>query len=210
VIVQSDSTIVGDYGETLQTLLAFHIKIEAMVTIVDMPPDPSPDPTDPDAQATVTDFLDYTEHLPADIIRSLSLLRGLDDTFFKNAHAVHEDTRQYGTLGKLPPPSRQDAQALRATVSGHLDLALNAREASFAEAVRLFDVADRHCHRLSSIVNKLHALPKPPSPHADSPSSTSPETKQARGVEDLDDGTVDFESSSGTSRCETGSAEVAC
>lgn len=156
-----------------------------MATMVDMASEP---PKDPDAQATVTDFLDYTEYLPSDIIRSLTLLRGLDETFFNNAYAVHQHTRQYGALPKLPASSRPDPQALRTTISTHLDQALSAREASHAEAVRLFDVADRHCNRLSSIVNKLHALPKPPS-RDPTPAPASPETKRSRSGRKLDDGT---------------------
>lgn len=34
---------------------------------------------DPDAQATVTDFLDFTEYLPSDMIRSLTLIGKLDE-----------------------------------------------------------------------------------------------------------------------------------
>ncbi|ERF72087.1 hypothetical protein EPUS_05005 [Endocarpon pusillum Z07020] len=156
-----------------------------MATMVDMVSEPS---TDPDAQATVTDFLDYTEYLPSDIIRSLTLLRGLDETFFNNAHAVHEHTRQYGALPKLPAASRPDPQTLRSSISTHLDQALSARQASHAEAIRLFDVADRHHNRLSSIVNKLRALPKPPS-RDPTPAPASPETKRSRSGRKLDDGT---------------------
>lgn len=156
-----------------------------MATMVDMAPEL---PTDPDAQAAVTDFLDYTEYLPSDIIRSLTLLRGLDKTFFTNAYTVHQQTRQYGALPKLPPSSRPDPQALRTAISTHLDQALSAREASHAEAVRLFDVADRHYNRLSSIANKLHALPKPPS-RDPTPAPASPETKRSRSGRKLDDGT---------------------
>ncbi len=156
-----------------------------MATIVDLVSEPS---TDPDAQATVTDFLDYTEYLPSDIIRSLTLLRGLDETFFNNAYAVHQHTRQYGALPKLPAASRPDPQALRTAISTHLDQALSARQASHAEAIRLFDVADRHHNRLSSLVNKLKALPKPPS-RDPTPAPASPETKRSRSGRKLDDGT---------------------
>jgi hypothetical protein len=156
-----------------------------MATMVDMASEP---PTDPDAQATVTDFLDYTEYLPSDIIRSLTLLRGLDETFFNNAYAVHQHTRQYGALPKLPASTRPDPQALRTAISTHLDQALSTREASYAEAIRLLDVADRHYNRLSSIVNKLHALPKPPS-RDPTPPPVSPDIKRSRSGRKLDDGT---------------------
>ena len=53
-------------------------------------------PTDPDAQATVTDFLDFTEYLPSDNIRSLTLIGNLDPTYLKSSAAVHSLTKKYG------------------------------------------------------------------------------------------------------------------
>ena len=157
-----------------------------MATMVDMASSPA---LDPDAQATVTDFLDYTEYLPSDLIRSLTLIRGLDDTFLTNSYAVHTLTKQYGVLPTLPLDSRPDPQALRTNISTHLDRALNARESSYAEACRLYDVADRHYNRLSSIINKLHALPKPPSRDPTPEPVQSPDVKRSRSGRKLEDGT---------------------
>ncbi|OJJ51669.1 hypothetical protein ASPZODRAFT_57011 [Penicilliopsis zonata CBS 506.65] len=120
-------------------------------------------PFDPDAQATVTDYIDYTEYLPADLIRSLTLIRGLDKRYLDSAQTIHELTRTYGQLPDLPPDARPDPPCLRKEISAQLDQAINAREASYAEACRLYDVIDRHFDRLDSIRQKLHALPKPPS-----------------------------------------------
>lgn len=117
----------------------------------------------PDAQAAVTDFLDYTEYLPTDLIRSLSLIQQLDETYLTNADSVHHLTHTYGSLPSITPSDRPDASKLRSTISKHLDLAISARESAYAEAVRLADLTDRHQERLKSIVAKLHALPKPPS-----------------------------------------------
>jgi hypothetical protein len=156
-----------------------------MGTMVDMA---SP-ALDPDAQATVTDFLDYTEYLPSDLIRSLTLIRGLDETFLTDSNAVHDLTKQYGALPNLPVRSRPDPQALRTDISTHLDRALNARESAYAEACRLYDVADRHYNRLSSIINKLHALPKPPSRDPTPEPSQSPEVKRSRSGRKIEDGT---------------------
>src|SRR5271168_4765814 len=156
-----------------------------MATIVDMA---SP-ALDPDAQATVTDFLDYTEYLPSDLMRSLTLIRGLDETYLTNSYAVHDLAKQYGALPNLPAHSRSDPQALRTNVSTHLDRALNARESSYAEACRLYDVADRHYNRLSSIIAKLHALPKPPSRDPTPAPLHSPEVKRSRSGRKIDDGT---------------------
>ncbi|GLI72985.1 hypothetical protein PoHVEF18_001171 [Penicillium ochrochloron] len=120
-------------------------------------------PFDPDAQATVTDFIDYTENLPADIIRSLTLVRGLEDRYLDSAQDVHSLTRSYGQLPFLASDERPSAISMRKDISRHLDRAINARESAFAEANRLYDVVDRHFDRLSCIRQKLEALPKPPS-----------------------------------------------
>ena len=155
-----------------------------MAAMVEMSP-----ALDPDAQATVTDFLDYTEYLPSDLIRSLTLIRGLDETYLANSHTVHDLTKQYRTLPTLAVHPRPDPQGLRTDISTHLDHALNARESSYAEACRLYEVADRHYNRLSSIINKLHALPKPPSRDPTPEPVQSPEVKRSRSGRKIEDGT---------------------
>jgi hypothetical protein len=144
---------------------------------------------DPDAQATVTDFLDYTEYLPSDILRSLTLIRGLDETYQTNSDQVHDLTKVYGSLPSIAPAARPDGLQLRNQISINLDTALNARESSYAEACRLFDVADRHYNRLNSIINKLHALPKPPSRDPTPDKSLSPEVKRSRSGRKIEHGT---------------------
>jgi hypothetical protein len=134
-------------------------------------------PFDPDAQATVTDFIDYTEYLPADLIRSLTLIRGLDDRYLDSAQAVHQLTQVYGQLPSLPPDNRPGAIALRKDISSQVDRAINARESAYAEACRLYDVVDRHFDRLDCIRQKLEALPKPASEEPTPP----PQLKRARG-----------------------------
>ncbi|KAJ6018879.1 hypothetical protein N7522_000946 [Penicillium canescens] len=120
-------------------------------------------PFDPDAQATVTDFIDYTEYLPADLIRSLTLIRGLDDRYLDSAQGVHQLTQIYGQLPSLPSDNRPGAIELRKDISLQMDRAINARESAYAEACRLYDVVDRHFDRLGCIRQKLEALPKPAS-----------------------------------------------
>ncbi|KAL2415618.1 hypothetical protein ABEF95_000757 [Exophiala dermatitidis] len=146
---------------------------------------------DPDAQAAVTDFLDYTEYLPSDLIRSLTLIRGLDQRYLDSADAVNGITRTYGSLPSIPPAEKPDAQDLRSQISSHLDHALSARENSYAEACRLFDVVDRHHNRLKSIIAKLHAIPKPPSrdPSPQPPASTQQAAKRSRSGRKLENGT---------------------
>ena len=142
-------------------------------------------PGDPDAQAAVTDFLDYTEYLPSDLLRSLTLIRGLDDKYTINAYAIHDLTKVYGSIPSLEPTMRPDAQGLRLDISSRLDQALNARESAYAEASRLFDVADRHQNRLKSIIAKLRAIPKPPlrDPSEDTPASAQKRSRAGRKLE---------------------------
>lgn len=120
-------------------------------------------PEDPDAQHTVTDFLDYTEYLPSDLVRSLTLIGNLDESYLAAAGAVHDLSKEYGSLPSLPPNKRQSAQALRQHISHNLDYAISCRESAHGEATRLFEMVDRHYNRLTSIITKLRALPKPPS-----------------------------------------------
>ena len=120
-------------------------------------------PTDPDAQATVTDFLDYTEYLPSDLVRSLRLIGNLDDAYLSSAETVHKRSKVYGSLPGLSPDKRPSSQYLRQEISHNLDHAINARESAYAEASRLYDKVDRHYSRIGSIISKLQALPKPPS-----------------------------------------------
>ena len=146
-------------------------------------------PSDPDAQAVITDFLDFTEYLPSDLLRSLTLIRGLDDTYHQNAYAVHDLTHAYGSLPSLPATTRPNSQALRSQISTHLDQAIIARESSYAEAARLYDAADRHYNRLQSIIKKLNALPKPPSRDPTPQPSKSPEVKRSRSGRKIEPGT---------------------
>ena len=115
-------------------------------------------PSDPDAQATVTDFIDYTEYLPSDLVRSLTLIRGLDETYLNASATVHELTKTYGSLPSIPPESRPEAATLRKQISEHLTRAINARESAYAESCRLYDAVDRHFDRLGGIKSKLDTL----------------------------------------------------
>lgn len=139
---------------------------------------------DPDAQAAVTDFLDYTEYLPSDLIRSLSLIRGLDETYYNQADALNDLTKLYGSVPNLEPSMRPNVQDLRLQILSTLDSALNAQESAYAEACRLFDVADRHHNRLRSISAKLKAIPKPPSrdPTPQPPTSTQKRSRTGREI----------------------------
>lgn len=157
-----------------------------MVTMADLAGDRA---VDPDAQAAVTDFLDYTEYLPSDLMRSLTLIRGLDEAYLENTSTLHDLTKIYGSLPSIPPAARPDPQKLRSQISTSLDHALNARGSAYAEACRLFDVVDRHQNRLKSIIAKLNAIPKPPSRDPSPQAPSSAQAKRSRSARKLENGT---------------------
>jgi hypothetical protein len=152
-----------------------------MGTMVDIASDRA---VDPDAQAAVTDFLDYTEYLPSDLIRSLTLIRGLDETYQSHANALDDLTKLYGSIPALEPSMRPNVPELRQKIVTTLEAALNARESAYAEASRLYEVADRHQNRLQSITAKLKAIPKPPSrdPTPEAPTSTQKRSRTGREI----------------------------
>ncbi|MCJ1389546.1 hypothetical protein MMC18_002403 [Xylographa bjoerkii] len=136
---------------------------------------------DPDAQATVTDFLDYTEYLPADLIRSLTLIGKLDESYLSSTTRIHDLLSTYGGLPHSPANKKQSPQVLRKEISYYLEHALNARESAYAESSRLYDEVDRHYNRLASVKSKLLALPKPPSRDPTPvPIQHSPQANRAR------------------------------
>ncbi|MDI1486902.1 MAG: hypothetical protein OHK93_006164 [Ramalina farinacea] len=118
---------------------------------------------DPDAQATVNDFLDYTEYLPSDLNRALTLIGKLDETYAQRADKVHNLTRIYGQPVETHVGEPRDNAALRTEISYNLNNAIKARESAYGEAERLHEMVNRHYNRLRGIKSKLNALPKPPS-----------------------------------------------
>jgi len=70
-------------------------------------------------------------------------------------------------------------------------------ESAFAEACRLFDVADRHQNRLKSIIAKLNAIPKPPLAGSHSPTHClKPGQAVTEREKDRDNDETDLASSS--------------
>jgi hypothetical protein len=134
-------------------------------------------PSDPDAQATVTDFLDFTEYLPSDMIRSLTLIGNLDQTYIDASMNIHELTKTYGELPQLSGSNRPNPSQLRAEISQTINEAVNARTLSHAEACRMADNVDRHYNRAKTILAKLQAMAevypasRDASPVAQAPSS---------------------------------------
>ncbi|TGJ87715.1 hypothetical protein E0Z10_g1031 [Xylaria hypoxylon] len=113
---------------------------------------------DPDASATVTDFLDFTEHLPSDITRSLTLIAQLDSSYIDSSAAVNELTTIWGKLPTLPPNERIDPVKLRAAISNKLNYALSSRTYAHAEACRMLEIISRHHNRIQTILGKLHTM----------------------------------------------------
>jgi len=136
---------------------------------------------DPDAQATVTDFLDYTEYLPSDLSRSLTLIGKLDGSYLSSSSKIHDLLSTYGSLDRSSANKQLRPQELRKQLSYFVEHALNARESAHAESSRLYDEVDRHYNRLASVKTKLQALPKPPSRDPTPvPIQHSPQANRAR------------------------------
>ncbi|KAL2134805.1 hypothetical protein VTI74DRAFT_10789 [Chaetomium olivicolor] len=113
---------------------------------------------DPDAQATVSDFLDFTEYLPADITRSLTLIGDLDQAYIDASTNVHDLTTLWGQLPNLPPADKTGAVGLRGNISENLQHAVNSRVYSLAEAQRMMENINRHYVRAKTILAKLETM----------------------------------------------------
>ncbi|KAJ0163321.1 PHD finger protein ING1 [Colletotrichum tanaceti] len=129
---------------------------------------------DPDAQATVTDFLDFTEYLPSDMMRSLTLIGKLDQTYGEASLNVHNLTSTWGKLPSIPAEERPSAVQLRADISDGLNHAVSSRVYAHAEAVRMSENVDRHYNRAKTILAKLkEMLENYPAEEQKSPVTTS-------------------------------------
>ncbi|KAG7418874.1 PHD finger protein ING1 [Fusarium oxysporum f. sp. rapae] len=113
---------------------------------------------DPDAQTTVTDFLDFTDYLPSDIVRSLTLIGQLDQTYANASHKVHDLTAIWGRLPTLPQEERPAPVQLRADISEQLELAINSRTFAHAEAIRMSENINRHYAKARVLFSKLRKM----------------------------------------------------
>ncbi len=113
---------------------------------------------DPDAQATVTDYLDFTEYLPADTIRSLTLIGKLDQTYIDASSTVDELTTLWGKLPSLPTGDRPEPTKLRAEISENINRAVSSRVYSYAEACRMHENINRHYNKAKTILSKLQTM----------------------------------------------------
>ncbi|KAL2181768.1 uncharacterized protein P884DRAFT_266177 [Thermothelomyces heterothallicus CBS 202.75] len=113
---------------------------------------------DPDAQATVSDFLDFTEYLPADITRSLTLIGKLGESYVDSSVNVHKLTTAWGRLPDTPPADQPSPVDLRAEIAENLQHALNSRIFSLSEAQRTTENVLRHHARAKTILAKLSTM----------------------------------------------------
>jgi hypothetical protein len=113
---------------------------------------------DPDAQATVTDFLDFTEYLPADMMRSLTLVGKLNQTYNIASSNVHDLTATWGKLPSIAAEVRPVPAQLRADISENLNRAVSARVYAHAEATRMAENVSRHYNRAMTILTKLQIM----------------------------------------------------
>ncbi|KAI0122258.1 hypothetical protein F4814DRAFT_203707 [Daldinia grandis] len=113
---------------------------------------------DPDAQATVTDFLDFTEYLPSDMMRSLTLIGKLDQAYIDASTTVNDLTTAWAKLPTLAADQRPAPVQLRKDISENLNRAVSSRIFSHAEAVRIHENVIRHYNRAKTIHAKLLAM----------------------------------------------------
>lgn len=113
---------------------------------------------DPDAQTTVTDFLDFAEYLPSDMVRSLTLIGKLDQTYVDSSIKVGELTTLWGQLPSLPADERPAPAQLRADISEQLSQAVSTRVFAHAEAVRMADNVNRHYNKAKVVLAKLQTM----------------------------------------------------
>ncbi len=113
---------------------------------------------DPDAQNTVTDFIDFTEYLPADIVRSLTLIGKLDETYHQASLKVDDLTTAWARLPSMPARERPVPLQLRADISKQLKHAVNSRTFAHTEAVRMSDNVNRHYFKAKILLEKLQTM----------------------------------------------------
>lgn len=115
-------------------------------------------PSDPDAQATVTDFLDFTDYLPSDMMRSLTLIGDLNQKSMRANTQLGQLSRTHGELPTLDAARRPEPSNLRADISDQLNRAVHTRTLAQAEANRMAANVDRHYQKLLYIQTKLEGL----------------------------------------------------
>lgn len=113
---------------------------------------------DPDTQATVTDFLDFTEYLPSDMIRSLTLIGNLDQIYCDASSNVNNLTTKYSVNPDSLVEKGLEPTQIRVDISQYLNEAMNVRVLAHAEAIRMAENVERHYNRINNILMKLQVM----------------------------------------------------
>lgn len=140
-------------------------------------------PPDPDIQATLSDFLTYTEHFPSHLTRALTLIDDQRIRAERRIQSIHNDTTTYTILPSITT-DRPDPTALRRDISYALEEAERACRMAVEEAARLNAECEREAKRLDLVTERLKAQPMPPSrdPTPEQKALTSPNLKRERGM----------------------------
>lgn len=141
-------------------------------------------PTDPDIQTTLSDFLNYTEHLPSTLQRTLTLIGNQRMRAEQTIASIHDGATLYSTLPSLKG-EKPDPIELRRQISYALEDAETSCRMAAEEATRLNDTCERESKRLALVTARLKAQPMPPSrdptPEVQQ-ALTSPNLKRERGT----------------------------
>lgn len=136
-------------------------------------------PSDPDIQATLSDFLTYTEHFPSHLTRALTLIHEQRVRAEEKILSIHNDTTTYSILPSLTH-DRPDLVELRRRISYALEDAETACRMAVVEAERLDFECKKEARKLDIVAKKLRAQPTPPSrdPTPEQNQLTSPNLKR--------------------------------
>ena len=111
-----------------------------------------------DAQTIITDFLDFTDYLPSDAVRSLTLIGKLDETYTDASIRLNELTTTWGKLPTLPASARPSPAKLRKEISESLEQSVSSRVFAHAEAVRMSENVNRHYNKANILLEKLQSM----------------------------------------------------
>ncbi|KAG9884568.1 hypothetical protein KCU94_g18130, partial [Aureobasidium melanogenum] len=135
----------------------------------------------PDVQATLSDFLTYSEHLPSTVTRSLFLIQSLNRKADDLQLEIHNLLSKYGNLPQATANATDapDPVQLRRDISHAYDSLEKCKRMSAAEAIRLEETVAKDATKLQLVQRKLKALPLPPERDATpEPGLTSPQLRR--------------------------------
>lgn len=136
---------------------------------------------DPDVQATLSDFLTYSEHLPSTVTRSLFLIQSLNRKADDLQLEIHSLLSKYSNLPQATANATDapDPVQLRRDISRAYDSLERCKRMSAAEAIRLEETVVKDATKLQLVQRKLKALPLPPERDATpEPGLTSPQLRR--------------------------------